>query len=87
MYMLQVQGWCQTMCLNRARQRRRHRRATEDWANLLQHALNADLSQDFQDWLYNDSSRWTWPEPEKFKDCDEHEFLVRNCGLTTIMAL
>ena len=56
---LQVQGWCQTMCLNRARQRRRHRRASEDWANLLQHAINADLAPDFQQWLHH-SSGWQW---------------------------
>jgi hypothetical protein len=54
----QVSCWCQDMCMNRARQRRRHRRAIEDWARLYEHALNADLSPDFQAWL--PGSGWHW---------------------------
>lgn len=54
----QLQGWCQAMCLNRARQRRRHRRAIEDWAFLHQHALNAEASPDFAAWL--PGSGWAW---------------------------
>ena len=46
------------MCLNRARQRRRHRRAIEDWAFLHQHALNAEASPDFAAWLRG--SGWAW---------------------------
>ncbi len=46
------------MCLNRARQRRRHRRAIEDWAFLHQHALNAEASPDFAAWL--PASGWAW---------------------------
>ena len=54
----QLQGWCQAMCLNRARQRRRHRRAIEDWAYLQEHARNADISPDFAAWLPR--SGWAW---------------------------
>lgn len=56
---MQVRGWCQDSCLNRARQRRRHRRAIEDWAHLYDHALSADLSPDFLKWLPD--SGWHWP--------------------------
>ena len=55
----QVRGWCQDSCLNRARQRRRHRRAIEDWAHLYDHALSADLAPAFQSWL--PGSGWRWP--------------------------
>jgi hypothetical protein len=55
---LQVQGWCQTLCLNRARQRRQHRRHIDDWAHLLQHAMNADTSPPFVDWLAASPLRW-----------------------------
>ncbi len=41
---MQAHAWCQAMCLNPARQRRRHRRAIEDWAHLHQHALNAEAA-------------------------------------------
>ncbi|KAK9845848.1 hypothetical protein WJX81_004103 [Elliptochloris bilobata] len=53
-----LRGWCQAMCMNRARQRRRHRRAVEDWAFLHQHALNAEASSDFAAWL--PASGWAW---------------------------
>ena len=56
---MQVRGWCQDMCLNRARQRRRHRRAVEDWAHLYEHALAADTAPAFLDWL--PASGWQWP--------------------------
>jgi len=59
----QLQGWCQASCLNRARQRRRHRRAIEDWAFLHQHAANADASPDFAAWL--PAGGWAWQaEPD-----------------------
>ena len=60
----QVGGWCQDMCLNRARQRRRHRRAIEDWFHLSEHAISADGSPGFQDWLHSPASPWQWP-PEQ----------------------
>eukprot|EP00884_Botryococcus_braunii_P020280 jgi/Botrbrau1/6936/Bobra.0215s0015.1 len=56
-----VQGSIQTLCLNRARQRRRMRRHIEDWANLHQHAINADNSQDFQIWMESSSLSWLSP--------------------------
>ncbi|KAL6771768.1 hypothetical protein ACKKBG_A27750 [Auxenochlorella protothecoides x Auxenochlorella symbiontica] len=37
-------GWVHTACLNRCRQRRRHRRQLADWANLLDHAALAQSS-------------------------------------------
>lgn len=46
------------MCLNRARQRRRHRRSVEDWAHLYDHAANADASPEFQAWMTK--SGWQW---------------------------
>ena len=49
------------MCLNRARQRRRHRRAIEDWFHLSEHAISADGSLGFQDWLHSPASPWHWP--------------------------
>lgn len=58
-----VQGWCHAMCLNRSRQRRRHRRGMEDWANLLEHAFNADASPAFQHWLRH-CSGWQWRPPD-----------------------
>jgi hypothetical protein len=60
----QVAGWCQDMCLNRARQRRRHRRSIEDWFHLYEHALNADASPSFQKWLQTPASAWHWPQDE-----------------------
>ena len=56
---MQVRGWAQDMCLNRARQRRRHRRALEDWAHLYEHALAADVAPGFLSWL--PTSGWQWP--------------------------
>ena len=52
------------MCLNRARQRRRHRRAIEDWFHLSEHVISADGSPGFQDWLHSPASPWHWP-PEQ----------------------
>ena len=34
----------------------------EDWANLFEHALNADASEPFQDWLHHRSG-WRWQGP------------------------
>ncbi len=39
----QVGNWVQAMLLNPSRSRRRLRRSMDDWANLYQHALNADM--------------------------------------------
>ncbi|KAK2080809.1 hypothetical protein QBZ16_000663 [Prototheca wickerhamii] len=36
-----MQGWTHTACLNRCRQRRRHRRLLGDWANMADHAAFA----------------------------------------------
>ncbi|CAL8468026.1 g7565 [Coccomyxa elongata] len=55
---LAVAGWCQDMCLNRARQRRRHRRTVEDWAHLWDHAANADASPEFQAWMAEHGWQW-----------------------------
>lgn len=55
---MQVAGWCQDMCLNRARQRRRHRRTVEDWAHLWDHAANADTSPEFQAWMGEHGWQW-----------------------------
>ena len=46
------------MCLNRCRQRRRQRRLLEDWRNMLDHAFNADLTPELQDFL--DARGWRW---------------------------
>ena len=61
----QVAGWSQDMCLNRSRQRRRHRRSIEDWFHLSEHALVADSSPGFQAWLQTASSLWHWPEDQE----------------------
>ena len=61
----QVAGWSQDMCLNRSRQRRRHRRSIEDWFHLSEHALVADGSLGFQAWLRAASSLWHWPEDQE----------------------
>ncbi|CAL5223000.1 g5447 [Coccomyxa viridis] len=61
---LAVAGWCQDMCLNRSRQRRRHRRSIEDWFHLSEHALVADSSPGFQAWLQSASSAWHWPQDQ-----------------------
>ncbi len=46
------------MCLNRARQRRRHRRTVEDWAHLWDHAANADACPDYQAWMAEHGWQW-----------------------------
>ncbi|KAL6751497.1 Mak10 subunit, NatC N-terminal acetyltransferase-domain-containing protein [Haematococcus lacustris] len=51
-------NWVQAMLLNPCRQRRRLRRGLEDWAHLYQHALNADLSPEFQAWM--SAAGWRW---------------------------
>ena len=40
----QTQNWCQAMCLNPARSRRRLWKLLEDWHNLYGHACNADAA-------------------------------------------
>ena len=47
----------------------------EDWSNLLEHALIADASPEFQDWLHHRSS-WQWQPPPEQADHPE-EALVR----------
>eukprot|EP00887_Chlorella_sp_A99_P006695 scaffold3.g6695.t1 len=54
-----IAGWCHVACLNRCRQRRRHRRLLEDWSHMLDHATNADLSEAFQEWMVG--AGWRWP--------------------------
>ncbi len=77
-WVLQVQGWCMTLCLNRARQRRQHRRHIEDWAHLLQHAMNADTSPPFADWLAASPLRWLAAEgPEADISVSGHGSNVR----------
>lgn len=56
--------------MNRARQRRRHRRAIEDWARLYEHALNADLSPDFREWL--SGSGWQWKTNDGDVQASQH---------------
>jgi hypothetical protein len=46
------------MCLNRARQRRRLRRLLEDWRNMFDHGLNADMSADLASWMTQRGWRW-----------------------------
>lgn len=77
---MQVQGWCHSMCLNRSRQRRRHRRGMEDWANLLEHALNADASPDFRDWLHHRSA-WQWQPPAEQADHPEEALVSIGCRM------
>lgn len=46
------------MCLNRARQRRRLRHLLEDWRNMYDHGLNADVSADLASWMTQHGWRW-----------------------------
>ena len=46
----------------------------EDWSNLLEHALIADASPEFQDWHHR--SGWQWQPPPEQADHPE-EALVR----------
>ncbi|KAK9901701.1 hypothetical protein WJX75_009287 [Coccomyxa subellipsoidea] len=66
---LAVAGWCQDMCLNRARQRRRHRRTVEDWAHLYDHAANADMSPEFQLWMAESGWQWQMKEGDSQGPC------------------
>lgn len=54
----------------------------EDWANLLEHALNADASPDFRDWLHHRSA-WQWQPPAEQADHPE-EALVSSIGHISI---
>lgn len=57
---VQAVYWAKCKCLNRARQRRRHRKSVEDWSHLTQHANVAEGTTAFWDWL--SVSPWSWPE-------------------------
>ena len=55
----QAKGWCQAMCLNVGRSRRRLRKTlTESWRLLAQHAANADASPEYQ--LHLGAAGWRW---------------------------
>ncbi|CAD7702869.1 unnamed protein product [Ostreobium quekettii] len=56
--LIAMQNWCQCMCLNRLRQRRRLRKGLEDWRNLADHAFHADNSPAFQ--RYMAETGWHW---------------------------
>lgn len=58
LYYSQIGNWAQSMLLNPCRTRRRLRRGMDDWANLYQHALHADLSAGFNKWM--ESVGWNW---------------------------
>ena len=51
----------------------------EDWANLFEHALNADAAPAFQHWLHHRSG-WQWQGSAEQADHPE-EPLVRCCCL------
>ena len=42
----------------------------EDWGNLFEHALNADASPAFQEWLHHRSG-WQWQAPADQADHPE----------------
>lgn len=69
---LSSRGVCplQALLLNHSRQRRRLRRGLEDWANLYQHAANADSNRDFMRQLK--ALSWTW----RYKDASGEEMQV-----------
>lgn len=54
----QAQNWCQAMCLNPARTRRRLKRLLEDWHNLGGHAALADGAPEVTAAL--DGAGWRW---------------------------
>jgi hypothetical protein len=58
---LQVSNLVLAALLNRPRHRRRLRRGLEDWANLYQHALNAELEPAGQEYLA--AAGWRWLRP------------------------
>lgn len=53
-----LQGWCHAMCVNRARQRRRLRHLLEDWRNMVDHGMNADMSPELAGWMSQQGWRW-----------------------------
>jgi hypothetical protein len=55
----------QALLMNPSRCRRRLRRGLEDWANLYQHALNADTSPTFEAYMVTHGWKWTPPHPEE----------------------
>ena len=63
----QAKGWCQAMCLNVGRTRRRLRKTlTESWRLLAQHAANADASPEFQHHLAAAGWRWRQHDSEGY---------------------
>ncbi|GAB4823291.1 hypothetical protein N2152v2_010337 [Parachlorella kessleri] len=85
-----LQSWCHTMCLNRARQRRRLRRLLEDWRNMFDHGFNADVAPELAAWAAQQGWRWapldengdevqgpvaTWVEREACKTMVAHLML------------
>lgn len=59
-----VTNWVQAKLLNSCRHRRRLRRGLEDWANLYQHALNADTSEVVQKYMRERGWKWNTLDPE-----------------------
>ena len=59
---LGLQGWGVACLLNRARSRRRMRRALEDWVHVHQHAAVAEADPEFMEWMVGESG-WAWPWP------------------------
>jgi hypothetical protein len=55
----------QALLMNPSRCRRRLRRGLEDWSNLYQHALNADVSPGFQAYMTVHGWKWTPAHPEE----------------------
>jgi hypothetical protein len=54
----QAQNWCQAMCLNASRTRRRLRRLLDDWNNLGGHAALADAAPGVVSALERAGWRW-----------------------------
>ena len=72
----QAKGWCQAMCLNVGRTRRRLRKTlTDSWRLLAQHAANADASPEFQ--LHLRAAGWRWRQ----HDSEGYSLQVHTCIL------
>ena len=68
----QARGWCQAMCLNVGRTRRRLRKTLADgWRHLSQHAANADASPELQHHLA--AASWHWRQ----HDADGYDLQAR----------
>ena len=48
----------------------------EDWANLFEHALNADAAPEFQQWLGHRSG-WQWQGPADQEDHPEEALVSK----------